>query len=184
MAAVVPAVAAVVPAVALLLVPAVGPRAVPAVEPRTVAAVGRRTVAAVRCSFFSCLKSPVARSRPLDRSSKTGVRSSQTPVSHDRTWPGRCPHQSLFCALPRPSCRLRVLAVLVGLAPWVLAPLVVVVVPQEPASFCETHSWRPTRVPTRLESQRRPCRTQRVRVCACARVHSRPFLFISPLSTD
>jgi len=150
-------VAAVAPAVALRLVPAVALRLAPAVALRLAPAVALRLVPAV--------KSPVARARPLDRSSKTGVRSSQTPVSHDRTWPGRCPHQSLFCALPRPSCRLRVLAVLVGLAPWVLAPLVVVVVPQEPASFCETHSWRPTRVPTRLESQSRPCRTQRVRVC-------------------
>jgi hypothetical protein len=169
-AAVVPAVAAVVPAVALLLVPAVGPRAVPA--------VALLRVPVVVLLLVPVVKSPVARARPLDRSSKTGVRSSQTPVSHDRTWPGRCPHQSLFCALPRPSCRLRVLAVLVGLAPWVLAPLVVVVVPQEPASFCETHSLRPTRVPTRLESQSRPCRTQRVRVCARVRVSTRALSFL------
>ena len=152
-------VAAVAPAVALRLVPAVALRLAPAVALRLVPAV----------------KSPVARARPLDRSSKTGVRSSQTPVSHDRTWPGRCPHQSLFCALPRPSCRLRVLAVLVGLAPWVLAPLVVVVVvPQESDSFCEMRSWRPTRVRMRLESQSRPCRlckTQRARAYTRGALH-------------
>jgi hypothetical protein len=163
------AVAAVVPAVALLLVPAV-------VALLLVPVVALLLVPVVALLLVPVVKSPVARARPLDRSLKTGVRSSQTPVSHDRTWPGLCPHQSLFCALPRPSCRLRVLAVALLLVPavalLVVPAVALLVVPRESASFCETRSWRPTRVRMRLESQSRPCRlcqTQRARGCTrCA----------------